>query len=177
MSRSATDGQAPIGSIKYPTHPISSGIRCLRESGLEISRFPIKSRVWTLMQRLSFSIPVMTASARFSRLSTKSYVWMSVALMAIGSGLDAITGPLWVHFGIHGHALEYFGGGIYWLGLSLLLLLIPVAASRPDDHFYLRGDCKLRAQRVGFVFGVLLVVFIVMIVGLALAMRGMGHGV
>lgn len=119
----------------------------------------------------------MTITARCSSLTTKSYVWVSLAMMAIGWVLDAITGPLWVHFGIHGQALEYLGGGINWLGICLLLLLLPVAAFRPDNRFYLQGDCRLRAKRVGFVLGVILAVFIVMIVGFALMMSGLGFGV
>ncbi|MEY3898083.1 MAG: hypothetical protein RLZZ214_3604 [Verrucomicrobiota bacterium] len=119
----------------------------------------------------------MIVSSRLSNLPTKSYVWVSLVLMVIGWGLDAITGPLWVRFGIHGQALEYLGGGVFWAGFALLVLLIPLAAFRPDNRFYLDGDCKLRAKRVGFVLGVLLAVMVVMIVGIALMMSGLGVGV
>lgn len=121
--------------------------------------------------------PAMTVVARCSSLPTKSYVWVSLGLMVTGWALDAITGPLWVRFGIHGLALEYLGGGIFWLGFGLLAILVPVAAFRPDDRFYLKGDCKLRAKRVGFVLGVLLAVFIVMIIGMALMMGNLGFGI
>lgn len=84
--------------------------------------------------------------------------------IVVGWALDAMTGPLWVRFGIHATALEYVGGGVAILGYWLLWVLLPVSAFRPENRFYTRGDCSLRAKRFGLVLGLLFVVHLMIVV-------------
>ena len=114
----------------------------------------------------------MTRIQRFCSLSTKHFVWLTVPIMVIGWALDAVTGPLWSHFGIHANALEYIGGGLFWVGYCLLWVLLPVAAFRPESRFYLKGDCGLRAKRVGLVVAILLIIHVLLVIALAPLLPG-----
>jgi|SRR5690606_18834558 len=84
------------------------------------------------------------------KLSTKAYGWLSLSLCLTGYILGALSGPLWVHWGIHGRSLDYIGGGLFWLGYALLWILLPVSLFRPNSRFYMTGDCCSRASMFGF---------------------------
>ena len=92
--------------------------------------------------------------------------------MLVAWGMDAITGPLWVRFGIHGNVLESLSTGIFWAAYGLMWILLPVAAFRPENRFYLKGDCRLRAKRFGLVLGIHVVLYVLILVTYALAFRG-----
>jgi hypothetical protein len=109
---------------------------------------------------------------RFKDVRTTRFAWAAMLSIVIGWALDALTGPLWVRFGIHATALEYFGGGLAALGYGLLWILLPVSAFRPENRFYMRGDCSLRAKRFGLVLGFLLLVHLLLVLGLAFMWRG-----
>lgn len=111
----------------------------------------------------------MTLVSRLSSWPTKRFIWAATILFLVGWAADAVTGPLWVHFGIHAHALEYLGAGFAWIGYWVLWLLLPISAFRPETRFCLRGDCLLRAKRFGLVLAVLFVLHIAMVVSFALA--------
>jgi hypothetical protein len=110
-------------------------------------------------------------------LETKTWVWLAVAVMLVARIMDAVTGPLWVHFGLHATALEYIGMGLGWCAYAFLLALIPISTFRPERRFYLRGDCRLRAKRCGFVVGVNVVVYLLFVIAMMVMMSGLGHGV
>jgi hypothetical protein len=101
----------------------------------------------------------MTPIQRFCRLSTKYFVWFAVAIMVVGWAIDAVPGS---------RVLEYIGSGVFWLGYWFLWLLLPIAAFRPQNYFYLEGDCGLRVKRVGFVAAVLLSVHLLILLSIAL---------
>jgi hypothetical protein len=112
---------------------------------------------------------------RFRDIRTTRFAWAAMVCIAIGWALDAVTGPLWVRFGIHATALEYVGGGIWVLGYGLLWVLLPVSAFRPENRFYAHGDCLLRAKCFGLVLGLLLIVHLLFVLAFALTWRGYGR--
>lgn len=111
----------------------------------------------------------MTLASRLSSCPTKRFVWAAIFLFLAGWAADAVTGPLWVHFGVHAHALEFLGGGLAWIGYGMLWALLPVSAFRPEARFYLKGDCLLRAKRFGLVLAMLIILHIAMAINFALA--------
>ena len=98
---------------------------------------------------------------RLTNIRTVHFAWAALIAMVLGCALDAVTGPLWVHFGLHATALEYVGGGLGALGYGLLWLLLPISAFRPESRFYTSGDCALRAKRFGLVLGLLVLAHVV----------------
>jgi hypothetical protein len=114
----------------------------------------------------------MPRIAQFSSLPTKLFVWLAVILMLMGWGMDMVTGSLWVHLGIHAHVLEFIGSTIFWFGYFFLWVLLPVAAFRPENRFYTRGDCQLRFKRVAFVAAILLAVHIWIFISIGMFFRG-----
>ena len=105
----------------------------------------------------------MNRIPRLTDVRTIHFAWAAIAAMVLGSALDYVTGPLWVHFGLHAIALEYIGGGLAVLGYWMLWLLLPISAFRPERRFYTKGDCALRELRCWQVFGLLLLVHIALI--------------
>jgi hypothetical protein len=157
MSRPVTGGQAPNG----PEHPVPIGEVTLELSG-GTARVDFKK-----MKTIHY----------LNSLNTKTWVWMAVAVMAAGWAMDAVDGPLWVHFGVHTTVLEYVGTGLVWGAYAFLLALIPISAFRPERRFYLKGDCRLRAKRCGFVVGVNVAIFVLIAVTVAVTFSGLGRGV
>lgn len=92
--------------------------------------------------------------------------------MLVGWALDAVTSPLRIHLGIHVDVLEYLGGAIFWIGYGVLWALLPVSAFRPENRFYLSGDCTQRARRFGLVLGIIVLVHVLIFIALALMLRG-----
>lgn len=109
---------------------------------------------------------------RLTDIRTLHFVWAAMTAIVLGVALDAVTGPLWVHFGLHATALEYVGSGLAALGYWLLWLLLPISAFRPERRFYTSGDCTLRAKRFGLVFGLLVLVHGWIVVALVSVWRG-----
>ncbi len=111
----------------------------------------------------------MTATARLLHWPTLHYVKAAGALMLVAWGMDAITGPLWGRFGIHGQALESLSTGIFWLAYIMMWILLPVAAFRPENRFYLKGDCRLRAMRFGLVLGIHVAIYLLIAISYIVA--------
>ena len=97
---------------------------------------------------------------------------IGLGLAVIGVVMDLITGPLWVHLGLHAYSLEIIGTGLFWLSYIALWILLPVAAFRPVDRFYLHGDCLLRLRKFGLVFGALTVIHVILIATVWYTFRG-----
>ena len=96
--------------------------------------------------------------AKIVHLSTKGHICLAAILWFVGVACDAITEPLWTHYGLHAVALEYLGGGLAWSGYVYLWILLCVAPFRPTNRFSLVGECATRAKLTATVFVVLMIV-------------------
>jgi hypothetical protein len=110
----------------------------------------------------------MERSFRIKDIRTTQFAWAAMAIIVMGGVLDVVNGPLWVRFGIHAPALEYIGSGLAAVGYGLLWVLLPVSAFRPENRFYMRGDCSLRAKRFGLILGLLLALHLLLFLAIAL---------
>jgi hypothetical protein len=108
---------------------------------------------------------------RLSNIRTTLFAWAALACIITGWAIDAVTGPLWVRFGIHANALEYIGGGLAALGYWSLWLLLPVSAFRPETRFYRHGDCSLRVKRFILILSLLVAVHLWIILAIAFLWR------
>lgn len=108
-------------------------------------------------------------AARLTDWSTRRFVWLTVSFMVAAWLIDVVDWPLKIHFGIPYMPLEYLSTAMFHFGWCFLVLLLPVAAFRPDNRFYLRGDCGLRAKAFGFVLVANLAVFAAVIIMILVA--------
>lgn len=99
--------------------------------------------------------------ARLRGWSTRSLAWLALAVISAAWLGDDVNWPLKVQFGIPYRPLEYLSSGMGILGWAFLLILLPVAAFRPDTRFSLKGDCRRRAGTFAFVLMANLVVYVV----------------
>ncbi|RYD27791.1 MAG: hypothetical protein EOP87_20625 [Verrucomicrobiaceae bacterium] len=105
----------------------------------------------------------MTAP-RLQDWTTLRYMWIAVSVFSAAGIIDAVNWPLKVHFGVPYQPLEHLSSGMAMLGWGFLLLLLPVAAFRPDARFYLKGDCARRAKTFSFVVVANLAVFVCVVI-------------
>lgn len=99
-------------------------------------------------------------TARLQDWPTRSLVWPALSILLAAWVIDSVNWPLKVHFGVPYRPLEYLSTGMAMLGWGFLLLLLPVAAFRPEARFYLKGDCDRRAKTFAFVLMANLAVFV-----------------
>lgn len=77
----------------------------------------------------------MHLSTRLADIPTIRLCWIALALLVVGRLLDAITGPLWVHFGLHATALEYIGGDSSFLATGHSGFYFPFQPSGQETGF------------------------------------------
>lgn len=80
---------------------------------------------------------------------TRRFAWLAISVL-LAAGVPYLP-------------LEYLSSGMAMLGWGFLVLLLPVAAFRPDARFYLKGDCTRRAKTFAFVLGANLAVFVLVL--------------
>jgi hypothetical protein len=114
----------------------------------------------------------METPFRFTDVRTTQLAWAAMVCAGVGWALDAVTGPLWVRFGIHAGVLETLGTGLWWFAYAVLWLLLPVSAFRPENRFYTQGDCLLRVKRFALILSLLAVMHLLIAVSVAFAFRG-----
>lgn len=114
----------------------------------------------------------MKQPLRLTDINTTQIAWVAMMSIGIASALDAITGPLWVHFGIHATVLESLSTALFWLSYGTLWLLLLVSAFRPETRFYAHGDCSLRAKRFALILSLLIVVHLWIAALAVFAFRG-----
>lgn len=89
--------------------------------------------------------------ARLQDWSTRRLAGTALAVISAAWLVDAVNWPLKMHFGMPYPPLEYLSSGMGILGWAFLLMLLPVAAFRPDATFSMKGNCKRRAGTFAFV--------------------------
>lgn len=104
--------------------------------------------------------------------STTRLAFIVLGLALSGWLLDAIPGPTWSQWGVHSRGMEIFSTGLFNLCYGALWILLPVAAFRPLDRFYMKGDCLLRLRKFGLVFGILVLIHALIIAHFAYLFRG-----
>lgn len=98
-------------------------------------------------------------TARLQDWPTRRFVWLALSVLLVAWVIDTVNWPLKLHFGVPYLPLEYLCSGMAMLGWGFLLLLLPIAAFRPDARFYKKGDCGRRAKAFGFVLAANFAVF------------------
>lgn len=103
-------------------------------------------------------------TARLQDWPTRRFVWPALSIVLVAWVIDTVNLPLKVHFGVPYLPLEYLSAGMSMLGWGFLLLLLPVAAFRPEARFYLKGDCARRAKTFGFVLAANFAIFTLLLI-------------
>lgn len=119
----------------------------------------------------------MKTIRHLNTLNTTTWIWLAVGLMATGWALEALHILVWPHYRVAAKVMEYLGTGVAWAGYACILALIPISAFRPENRFYLNGDCGLRAKRFGLVLAVNFAVFVLLVLTIASAISGTGFAI